>query len=68
MCTIKQLREEKLKTEKRISIAVSAIVDDFMARTGLDPSYINIDMVDVSTIGSDELRHVVGETSIEVRI
>ncbi len=52
--------------KRAIQTAVSEAVCRFQSHTGLTPSAIAIDMLDVTTISDAVKRHVIGEVKVEI--
>ena len=65
---IKDLKKRREKLQTDISFAVDALVEVFKAETGISPSSISVDMVDVRSIGQRYPEYVVGNTTVGLEL
>ena len=65
---VKDLRIEKQKLEIKIQAAVVNLVDEFQQVTEVTPSAIDIDMYNVTSIGSKFREFAVGQVKASISL
>ena len=65
--TIKEFSKEKAKLEENIRAELNRLLLHFRTRTGYTPQYINIDMIEATSIGSDDVRtFIVNDCTLDI--
>jgi hypothetical protein len=63
---LKEIREEKKKLESEIQMVISELTDKFAKTTNMGICEIYIPMIDVTSLGDDVSKYVVGHVRTEV--
>ena len=65
---IEELGKEVRKLEIDIAVQLTKLLGEFRDRTTVSPSYINVNMIDVTTVGELGRHYVVGSVTVDISI
>jgi hypothetical protein len=65
---IQDLRKRKKKLESDIEKSISSLLIKFQTETKFSPDYINVNLVEVTTIGEENKVYVVGNVTTNIEL
>lgn len=64
--TLDQVQKIRLEMQDSLAMAISTVLNDFEHRTGFTPDYIDVRLIDVTTLGDVHPQHRVGSVEVEL--